>query len=463
MVARGLRAPGALADAPRSSRPRADGDPALLADVAAALSAVRRAKTEAKVSMRAEVARAVVRGPRTRSSRSGWRARTSPTPVGSRSSTFEADDGPLRGRRDPLSRRSGAGLGTRYRCGRLVPPPQGWWSDADRGRELVPLARPSKEGPVARQPSVAPVPSDGSAARGAPCCPASRCLPGRQARRRRGARARTGAACRRTGTRARARQRGRHGRCRPRGRGRRCGDDRAERTPRPTGRWRLAVRRCDGPARGRPARGRWSGPRCSSPLAPPAQPAVTTRCRSRRAALGRRRQPSPRTAGRSRGRRGRRRVRRLRHTRSRSCPRATRSTLAPTRPATTVTLPATVAGYTTVTTPAGRPRSSGGEDVRPHRRAQRNRLGVRARSHHVTVAAEAVAGDAGSSAWQKAYAARRDVRAVGHGEARAADGVAAAPCGFAGPQVAGAITVPGLTPAQAAKLLPAFVAAAVRH
>ena len=41
----------------------ADGDPALLTDVAVALSAVRRAKTEAKVSMRTEVARAVVRGP----------------------------------------------------------------------------------------------------------------------------------------------------------------------------------------------------------------------------------------------------------------------------------------------------------------------------------------------------------------------------------------------------------------
>jgi valyl-tRNA synthetase len=41
----------------------ADGDPAVLADVAVALSAVRRAKTEAKVSMRADVRLATVHGP----------------------------------------------------------------------------------------------------------------------------------------------------------------------------------------------------------------------------------------------------------------------------------------------------------------------------------------------------------------------------------------------------------------
>jgi valyl-tRNA synthetase len=38
-------------------------DPALLADVGAALSGVRKAKSEAKASMRAEVERAVVHGP----------------------------------------------------------------------------------------------------------------------------------------------------------------------------------------------------------------------------------------------------------------------------------------------------------------------------------------------------------------------------------------------------------------
>ncbi len=41
----------------------ADGDPTLLSDVSVALSAVRRAKTEAKVSMRTEVSHAVVHGP----------------------------------------------------------------------------------------------------------------------------------------------------------------------------------------------------------------------------------------------------------------------------------------------------------------------------------------------------------------------------------------------------------------
>jgi valyl-tRNA synthetase len=40
-----------------------DGDPALVADLAVVLSAVRKAKSEAKVGMRAEVARAVVTGP----------------------------------------------------------------------------------------------------------------------------------------------------------------------------------------------------------------------------------------------------------------------------------------------------------------------------------------------------------------------------------------------------------------
>ena len=47
----------------------ADGEPALLDDVAEALSAVRRAKTDAKVSMRAPVARALVRAPEHRLAR----------------------------------------------------------------------------------------------------------------------------------------------------------------------------------------------------------------------------------------------------------------------------------------------------------------------------------------------------------------------------------------------------------
>ena len=41
----------------------ADGDRAIVADTAVALSLVRKAKSEAKVSMKADVASAVVRGP----------------------------------------------------------------------------------------------------------------------------------------------------------------------------------------------------------------------------------------------------------------------------------------------------------------------------------------------------------------------------------------------------------------
>jgi valyl-tRNA synthetase len=41
-----------------------DGDPQVLRDASAVLTLVRKAKSEAKVSMRADVERAVVRGPR---------------------------------------------------------------------------------------------------------------------------------------------------------------------------------------------------------------------------------------------------------------------------------------------------------------------------------------------------------------------------------------------------------------
>src|SRR5690606_36028376 len=54
-----------LASWPEAAELPAGGDPALLEVTAEALRQVRKAKSQAKVSMRAEVARAVVRGPGT--------------------------------------------------------------------------------------------------------------------------------------------------------------------------------------------------------------------------------------------------------------------------------------------------------------------------------------------------------------------------------------------------------------
>ena len=66
-MAGGLGAPGAVAvgagDRRRRLRGARAGDPAVLATAAAVLGQVRKAKTEAKLSMRAEAARVVVRGP----------------------------------------------------------------------------------------------------------------------------------------------------------------------------------------------------------------------------------------------------------------------------------------------------------------------------------------------------------------------------------------------------------------
>src|SRR6202034_2807471 len=60
--------PAALASAPApasasAAEPGADGDPAVLATAAAVLGQIRKAKSEAKVSMKAEAARVIVRGP----------------------------------------------------------------------------------------------------------------------------------------------------------------------------------------------------------------------------------------------------------------------------------------------------------------------------------------------------------------------------------------------------------------
>lgn len=146
---------------------------------------------------------------------------------------------------------------------------------------------------------------------------------------------------------------------------------------------------------------------------------------------------------------------------------------APTRPATTVTLPATVAGYTTVTTPAGKAAAAAAAKTFARTGARSGTASVYAHgATTVTVAAGVVAGDPAGYlvAWQKAYAVTRVATAAsGQATVKAQCGAttvagkAATACGFAGPRVAGAITVPGLTPAQAAKLLPAFVAAPVRH
>jgi valyl-tRNA synthetase len=72
------------------------GDAALLADVATALSGVRRAKTEAKVSMRAEVSRAVVRGPQDALDRVRQAADDLADTGRIRTLELAADDGPLR-------------------------------------------------------------------------------------------------------------------------------------------------------------------------------------------------------------------------------------------------------------------------------------------------------------------------------------------------------------------------------
>ena len=147
---------------------------------------------------------------------------------------------------------------------------------------------------------------------------------------------------------------------------------------------------------------------------------------------------------------------------------------APIPPATTVTLPATVAGYAIVTTPAGKTAATAAAKTFAATGVRNGTASVYAHgATTVTLAAGLAAGDPARYlvAWQKTRRRHRRLAGATSGQATVkaqcgattVAGKAAAACGFAGPQVAGADHGPGFAPAQAAKLLPAFVAAPVRH